>query len=145
MASFQSAATITALLSPLDASKLSGRYETVTKTKSGEDVSVLRSLRHAPQKDLMLRARITPKKVQPTHSDIDGLCDLFRSKATVSPKKLSGSKPGTVKKVESGLAETAVTTVKKTNVVSSPVNKRRASGRLSALAARKAILAEEEE
>jgi hypothetical protein len=120
MASFQSAATITALLSPLDASKLSGRYETVTKTKSGEEVSVLRSLRHAPQKDLMLWARITPKKVQPTHSDIDGLCDLFRSKATVSPKKMSGSKPGTVKKVEP-------------------------EARLSALAARKAILAEEKE
>lgn len=92
----------------------------MTKTKSGEEVSVLRSLRHAPQKDLMLWARITPKKVQPTHSDIDGLCDLFRSKATVSPKKMSGSKPGTVKKVEP-------------------------EARLSALAARKAILAEEKE
>lgn len=93
MASFQSASIIAAHLSPVDASKLTGRYETVAKTKSGEDVSVLRCLRHAPQEDLLLQARITPKKVKPVSSDdIDGLCGLFEKKMTVSPKKESPSK-----------------------------------------------------
>lgn len=92
MASFQSAATVTAHLSPSDAGKLAGRYETVARTKTGEEVSVLRSLRHAPQEDLLLRARITPKKVKPVSDDIDGLCGMFEKKMTVTPKKKSRSK-----------------------------------------------------
>ncbi|KAL7498949.1 hypothetical protein ACHAWT_010299 [Skeletonema menzelii] len=132
MASFQSAALVTAHLSPADASKLTGRYETVATTKHGKEVNVLRSLRHAPQHDLLLQARITPKKVKPTSSDIDGLCGLFQTKMTVSPKSESKGKVGVAK-------------VAKTNVVSSPVNKRRISSRLSASAAIKAILTEENE
>mmetsp|Transcript_25106 Transcript_25106/g.41406 ORF Transcript_25106/g.41406 Transcript_25106/m.41406 type:complete len:133 (+) Transcript_25106:1379-1777(+) len=132
MASFQSASLVTAHLSPADASKLTGRYETVATTKHGKEVNVLRSLRHAPQQDLLLQARITPKKVKPTSSDIDGLCGLFQTKMTVSPKSESKGK-------------VAVATVAKTNVVSSPVNKRRISSRLSASAAIKAILTEENE
>ena len=89
MASFQSAATITAHLSPCDAGKLAGRYETVAKNRSGEEVRVLRSLRHAPQEDLLLRARITPKKVKPVSDDIDSLCGMFEKKMTVTPKKKS--------------------------------------------------------
>ena len=132
MASFQSASLVTAHLSPADASKLTGRYETVATTKHGKEVNVLRSLRHAPQQDLLLQARITPKKVKPTSSDIDGLCGLFQTKMTVSPKSESKGK-------------VAVAKVAKTNVVSSPVNKRRISSRLSASAAIKAILTEENE
>lgn len=92
MASFQSASIIAAHLSPVDASKLAGRYETVAKTKSGENVSVLRSLRHAPQEDLLLQARLTPKKVKPVSDDVDGLCGLFEKQMTVSPKKKTPSK-----------------------------------------------------
>ena len=138
MASFQSASLVTALLSPADASKLTGRYETVATTKHGQEVNVLRSLRHAPQEDLLLQARITPKKVKPTSSDIDGLCGLFQTKMTVSPKNKSRSNSTTKDKV-------GVAAVAKTNVVSSPVNKRRISSRLGASAAMKAILTEENE
>lgn len=140
MASFQSAALVTSQLSPADASKLAGRYETVTTTKHGKEVHVLRSLRHAPQEDLLLQARITPKKVKPTSSDIDGLCGLFQTKMTVSPKSKSRSNSTTMEKVG-----VAAVTKKKTNVVSSPVNKRHISSRPSASAAMKAILTEENE
>eukprot|EP00984_Skeletonema_dohrnii_P017420 scaffold7913_cov100-Skeletonema_dohrnii-CCMP3373.AAC.3 len=136
MASFQSASIVTAHLSPAAASKLTGRYETVATTKHGQEVNVLRSLRHAPQEDLLLQARITPKKVKPTANDIDGLCGLFQTKMTVSPKNQSRSKSTKV-----GVAESSA----KTNVVSSPVNKRRISSRLSASAAMKAILTEDNE
>mmetsp|Transcript_20634 Transcript_20634/g.41146 ORF Transcript_20634/g.41146 Transcript_20634/m.41146 type:complete len:136 (-) Transcript_20634:62-469(-) len=135
MASFQSASIVTAHLSPAAASKLTGRYETVATTKHGQEVNVLRSLRHAPQEDLLLQARITPKKVKPTANDIDGLCGLFQTKMTVSPKNQSRSKS------KVGVAELSA----KTNVVSSPVNKRRISSRLSASAAMKAILTEDNE
>lgn len=138
MASFQSASLIAAHLSPVDASKLTGRYETVATTKHGKKVNVLRSLRHAPQEDLLLQARITPKKIQPTASDMDGLCGLFEAKMTVSPKNKSRSKFTTENKV--GAAEPA-----RTNVVSSPVNKRRISSRPGASAAMEAILSEENE
>ncbi len=142
MASFQSASLIAAHLSPVDASKLTGRYETVTTTKHGKEVNVLRSLRHAPKEDLLLQARITPKKVQPTASDMDGLCGLFETKMTVSPKNKSRSKLlFTTKDKVVGTAEATG----KTNVISSPVIKRRISGRLSASAAMKAILTEENE
>ena len=140
MASFQSASLIAAHLSPVDASKLTGRYETVTTTKYGKEVNVLRSLRHAPKEDLLLQARITPKKVQPTASDMDGLCGLFETKMTVSPKNKSRSKLFTTKE-KAGTAEA----IGKTNVVSSPVNKRRISSRLSASPAMKVILTEENE
>ncbi len=139
MASFQSASLIAAHLSPIDASKLTGRYETVATTKHGREVNVLRSLRHVPQEDLLLQARITPKKIQPTASDMDGLCGLFEAKMTVSPKNKSRSKISTKDKVEAAEASA------KTNVVSSPVNKRRISSRLSASAAMKAILNEDNE
>ena len=129
MASFQSASIVTVLLSPADASKLTGRYETLAKTKYGE-VSVLRSLRNAPREDFLLQARITPKKVKPSSSDIDGLCDLFSSKVNVSPKKTPRSK---------GVSDKPAA---KTNTVSSPVNKRRMSSRPRASAAMKGILSE---
>ena len=141
MASFQSASLIAAHLSPVDASKLTGRYETVTTTKYGKEVNVLRSLRHAPKEDLLLQARITPKKVQPTASDMDGLCGLFETKMTVSPKNKSRSKLFTTKDKVVGTAEATG----KTNVISSPVNKRRISSRLSASPAMKVILTEENE
>jgi len=131
MASFLSASIIASHISVAESSKLTGRYETVVKTKSGEEVNVLRSLRHAPQEDLLLQARITPKNVRPTSCDIDGLCDLFQSKVKVSPTKMPRSKP--------------TMSIKKTNVVSSPVNKRRTSSGLSSAAAMSAILAEESE
>jgi hypothetical protein len=132
MASFQSASIVASYLSPADASRLTGRYETVAKTKSGEEVNVLRSLRHAPQEDLLLQARITPKKVKPTSDDIDGLCDLFQSKVKVSPKNTPRS-----------VSNKSVEEAAKMNLISSPVNMRRTSGGLSAPAAMSAILAEE--
>eukprot|EP00573_Skeletonema_grethae_P000278 CAMPEP_0201688474 /NCGR_PEP_ID=MMETSP0578-20130828/2226_1 /ASSEMBLY_ACC=CAM_ASM_000663 /TAXON_ID=267565 /ORGANISM="Skeletonema grethea, Strain CCMP 1804" /LENGTH=139 /DNA_ID=CAMNT_0048172809 /DNA_START=52 /DNA_END=471 /DNA_ORIENTATION=- len=139
MASFQSASLISSHLNPADASQLTGRYETVATTKHGKEVNVLRSLRHAPKEDLLLQARITPKKIQPTASDMDGLCGLFKAKMTVSPKNKSHSKFTTKDNI--GEAEASA----KTNVVSSPVNKRRISSRLSASAAMKAILTEDNE
>ena len=106
-----------------------GRYETVVTTKHGTEVNVLRSLRHAPQEE----------KIQPTASEMDVLCGLFEAKMTVSPKNKSRSNFTTKAKV--GAAEASA----KTNVVSSPVNKRRISSRLSASAAMKAILTEDNE
>jgi hypothetical protein len=77
----------------VDASKPTdkqGRYETVSKTKSGEVVNVRRSCRHARKDNLSLQATITPKKekpaAEPPSVDIDGLCYLFQSKLCFSPE-----------------------------------------------------------
>ena len=135
MASFASASTITQLLSPSDASKFSGRYESVVKKKNGDEVKVLRSLRHAPNQNLLIRANITPQKV--TSNDVDDLCDLFKTSVSVSPKKTPTKR--SAKKDKSVAA--ADTTVKKTNVVSSPVNKRRGT----ASATKKTLLFKDKE
>ena len=118
MASFAAASTVTQLLSPSDASKLSGRYEAVVKKKNGDEVKVLRSLRHAPNQNLLIRANITPQKV--TSKDVDDLCDLFKTSVSVSPKKTPTNRSA---KKDKSVADEK--TPKKTNVVSSPVNKRR--------------------
>ena len=54
---------------------------------------MLRSIRHAP-KELVLQGTVTPKKVKRSSDDVDDLCDLFQTKAKVTPnkKKLSSSK-----------------------------------------------------
>ena len=136
MASFASAATITQLLSPSEASKLSGRYESVVKKKNGDEVKVLRSLRHAPNQDLLVRANITPQKVKLTSKDVDDLCDLFKTSVSVSPKKTPTNHSA---KKDKSVADEK--TPKKTNVVSSPVNKRRGT----ASATKKAILFKDDE
>lgn len=129
MASFAAASTVTQLISPSDASKLSGRYESVVKKKNGDEVKVLRSLRHAPNQNLLIRANITPQKV--TSNDVDDLCDLFKTSVSVSPKKTPINRSA---KKDKSVADEK--TPKKTNVVSSPVNKRRGN----ASATKKAIL-----
>ncbi|KAL3796372.1 hypothetical protein ACHAW5_001698 [Stephanodiscus triporus] len=84
--------TVHVCLSPADASKLSGRYETAVDV-NGKSVPVLRSIRHAP-KELVLQGSMTPSKAKPSASDIDDLCDKFAKKMNVTPnkKKPSGSK-----------------------------------------------------
>ena len=44
-----------------------------------------------PSKELVIRGSITPKKAAPSPSvaDVDDLCNLFKSKASVTPKKKS--------------------------------------------------------
>ncbi len=135
MASFASASTITQLLSPSDASKLSGRYEAVVKKKNGDEVKVLRSLRHAPNQNLLIRANITPQK-QPTSNDVDDLCDLFKTSVSVSPKKTPTKRSA---KKDKSVADEK--TPKKKNVVSSPVNKRRGT----ASATKKTLLFKDKE
>eukprot|EP00579_Thalassiosira_antarctica_P004920 CAMPEP_0201893010 /NCGR_PEP_ID=MMETSP0902-20130614/37771_1 /ASSEMBLY_ACC=CAM_ASM_000551 /TAXON_ID=420261 /ORGANISM="Thalassiosira antarctica, Strain CCMP982" /LENGTH=157 /DNA_ID=CAMNT_0048424671 /DNA_START=8 /DNA_END=481 /DNA_ORIENTATION=+ len=85
--------TVHSILSPVDASKLSGRYETTAADRSGKPVPVLRSIRHATQ-ELVLQGTITPKKVKRSSDDVNDLCDLFQAKARVTPnkKKPSSSK-----------------------------------------------------
>eukprot|EP00581_Thalassiosira_minuscula_P000784 CAMPEP_0183742478 /NCGR_PEP_ID=MMETSP0737-20130205/64720_1 /TAXON_ID=385413 /ORGANISM="Thalassiosira miniscula, Strain CCMP1093" /LENGTH=156 /DNA_ID=CAMNT_0025978065 /DNA_START=45 /DNA_END=515 /DNA_ORIENTATION=- len=94
--------TVHSIFSPVDASKLSGRYETTAKDKAGKPVPVLRSLRHAP-KELVIRGSITPKKVQPSSDDLDNLCDLFQNKASVTPikKRSSSSKKSSATRTKS--------------------------------------------
>lgn len=88
--------TACSILSPSEASKYSGRYEVEYVNKTGQRVKVLRSLRHA-KGELVLAGTITPKKVKPNSDDIEGLCNLFESKASVTPKKTrfsAGTKKG---------------------------------------------------
>mmetsp|Transcript_24718 Transcript_24718/g.59590 ORF Transcript_24718/g.59590 Transcript_24718/m.59590 type:complete len:149 (+) Transcript_24718:68-514(+) len=76
--------TVNSIMAPVDASKLSGRYQTEVKV-NGENVQVLRSIRHAPR-NLVLRGSLTPQKTKPFSSaDMDDLCGLFNTKANVTP------------------------------------------------------------
>ncbi|KAL3811281.1 hypothetical protein ACHAXA_009281, partial [Cyclostephanos tholiformis] len=94
--------TVHVVLSPADASKLSGRYETAVEVN-----------------ELLLQGSITPQKVKPSVSDIDDLCDLFVKKVKVSPKKkkpsesTSGSANVSVPRTGDGIDATGLSSIKK--------------------------------
>ena len=72
---------------------------------TGKSVSVLRSIRQANAKgeELVVSGSITPKKkapVVPSAEELDCLCDLFSSKATVTPKKKTPASKKKVAKAE---------------------------------------------
>jgi hypothetical protein len=130
------------VMSPANASKLSGRYETEVQVggksmsvsatifwiiilhqnyliilRTGKSVPVLRSIRHAPQ-ELVLQGSITPKKSKPTAADVDDLCDLFVQKVRVSPKKSSVEKEVTKKVKEVKVKDVKVKITPKVTSVS---------------------------
>lgn len=114
------------VISPIDASKLTGRFETTAEVDgkcntcqvqisccltscdhqadfdasfhlyiTGKHVPVLRSIRHASKKKLVLRGSIgTPTKPSAPAVDVNGLCNMFEAKAKVTPmrKKVSGTR-----------------------------------------------------
>lgn len=84
--------TVSSIISPADAARFSGRYETQIVGKDGKSVSVLRSIRNASLEQLILQGNITPTKAPaPPANAMEDLCGLFETKAKVtkSPKATS--------------------------------------------------------
>ncbi len=68
---------------------------------------MLRSIRHA-RDELVLQGTITPKKSRANLSsddmDVDCLCDLFQSKASITPKNRSSAKARSIPNAPFGYA-----------------------------------------
>ena len=90
--------TVSSIISPADAARFSGRYETQIVGKDGKPVSVLRSIRNASLEQLILEGSITPTKAPaPPANAMDDLCGVFETKAKVtkSPKAASNKRATT--------------------------------------------------
>ena len=93
-----------------------------------------------PSKELVICGSITPKKTAPSSSvaDVDDLCNLFNSKATVTPKKKASAK-----KVAKAVEDTKSSSDKPSNkaVKSTPTPKRntRRSLRFSVSGSRRSL------
>ena len=110
MNSFQ---TVTAKLTPVDAARFSGRYETEVVGKDGNPIKVTRSIRKAHLEELLIQGSLTPTKAPAlTENAVDDLCDLFETKATVtkSPKvtKKTAEAVDSIKLVRSRKSKTNV-------------------------------------
>ncbi|KAL3801825.1 hypothetical protein HJC23_001221 [Cyclotella cryptica] len=99
--------TVSSILSPADAARFSGRYETEIVGKDGNPVSVIRSIRNAPLEQLILQGSLTPTKAPaPSPNAMEDLCGLLETKATVTKSPKAATNKAAVVKISPKLQTT---------------------------------------